>query len=288
MKHWALGVALLAGGLTMTSCLGGDSDPNNYASYLTKVNYGYMGMSYIFTTPGNEKTITPTQSSINALEGNGGSLSKFVGQIGLTGIYWNPDEGVATVTETSFDQVNMQYFYSLDAPVRTATRGANNDSVATHPIISVTPQVGGYTYKPYFFDNNRQDIVLVMDYYVPDSYSGATSVSTTLMYYPDEQATKDALAQGILRLYLNYRVHFRENASENFNSGQHAIQQSQPWAYQKAFRLTSLPVSTSAYQYVDIVTQENELNTDLDSDQTKTVTTRVLTYEEYKAEFGQN
>ncbi len=291
-KLLTLALALMAG-MTMTSCLGDSGDPvKGGYGVITKVN-SWMGLYTSFTTPGNNPvTITPTEASVNSYEslvGSGFLLSNLDGQIVSVTYTWNPDLLQFPEGTTEYDGVTLAGIDPLDAPtlvVPGSAVGSANDSVATHPIISLNPQVNGYTYKPYFFDNNRTDIVVPVQYYVPLN-SKATSISVSLVYYPDDFDTQADKANGILRLHVNYRVNGVEEFSTQYKSSDITYFYGLGYFY-KAFRLSGRILQAwggSLPSAVNLVADVNEYSTKLDDSQTKRDQVYpVLTYEEYADE----
>lgn len=301
MKHWALGVALLAGGLTMTSCLGGDSDPYNFNGFIAKVS-SFYGLTS-FSSPGNQITVTPEEGSVLAYETTLGGSFKFsneTGKVGVMGYYWNPEVLDIPAGETSISGVSLNYYIPLDADVLVcpaANVGTERDSVATHPIISLNPYAG-MDYTPFFFDDSKQEIVAYVNYYVPQNGSGATSLSTTLVYYPDDPLTMDAQTRDTLCLHLNYRV----NGAEKFTSSIQAIHYQDMASYNpaymstymKSFRLNAYDNANAnnilqtwrsrtgkqTFTGVKIVVKENYSSTELNNAMTKQVSYPVRTWQE--------
>ena len=137
------------------------------------------------------------------------------------GYYWNPDDPNVVQSETSIEGVNLYAIQPLDFPtlvVPAENKGTARDSVATHPIISLNPtDAYGQKYQPYFFDDTKADIVVPVNYFAPTD-NRATSISITLVYYPDDAATVADKNEGILRLYLNYRVNGVEDYATQSSS----------------------------------------------------------------------
>lgn len=287
LKCLTLALSMAAGALSLTSCLGGNDDPYHYVDGLiTKVN-SFMGLTYSFTTPGQQSTVTPTEASIRAIEANtsGFTMSSMEGEICLIGYRWDPSVVDVPTDATNINGVELMYVAPLNQPtlvVGASETGSARDSVATTPIISLAPTVGGTQRQPFFFDSNKRDILMYVDYYIPDSYSNATSLSLTLVYYPDDPATVAAKAEGKLRLHLNYRVRGAENFNSSIHSTSSSIQN-----YFMAFRLDD-PTNSILRSWggttpdeVEIVVKENSYSTKLDDSQTKENTYEVLTWEEY-------
>lgn len=297
MKHWTMGLALLAGSLTMTSCLGGDSDPYEYNNYLAKVGSSMFGTT--FSSVGNQVITIPEEGSVVAYESTTGyKFSNMIGQVGLLYTYWDPEVVDIPADETRITGVSLNTFLPLDSPVRVmagTTPGAEADTVAaTHPIISLNPYAG-MDYTPFFFDNGKQEIVAYVNYYVPTNNSGVTSYDTKLVYYPDDPATKDAQQRDTLCLYLNYVV---KSTSDFNNSSYQSINQIQdPRFYTKTFRLSADDVTSNSYndnilqiwrirtgkstpEGVKIVVKENISSLDLDNSMTKQVSYPVRTWQE--------
>ena len=291
-KLLTLALALMAG-MTMTSCLGDNGDPmDGRYGVIAKVNSDFYPLDPVtFSTPGmNPVTITPTEASINSIVSNNSnfSMANIDGQIVSIGYTWNPDLIQFPSDATEYDGVTLSSIESLDAPTLVVSAGAVgsvNDSVATHPIVSLNPQLNGYTYKPYFFDNNRMDIIVPVQYYVPLN-SQATSFSVSLVYYPDDLDTQADKANGILRLHVNYRVNGVEEFSTQYKSSD--ITYYGLRYFYKAFRLNSRILQAwggSSPSAVNLVADVNEYSTKLDDSQTKRDQVYpVVTYEEYADE----
>ena len=284
---------LLSSVFILTSCLGGDSEPiaGNY-NVISKLEYD--GYEYTFKTPGQKPmSITPTESSVNNWENlNGGfSLASLRRQITAVSYSWNPDLLQFPAGATEYKGVSLTNVLPLDAAtlvVRSSDVGSEKDSVATHPIISVNPSNGYYTYKPYFYDDSRQDIIIPVNYYYPYN-TQATSVSVTLVYYPDDPLTISDKANNILRLHLNYRVRGVEEFSTQYTSLElSSYLMNGVVAYFKAYRLDDKILTAwggPAPANVNIVVSENSYSTKLDDQQTeKGKVYPVLTYEEFVAE----
>lgn len=286
-KFLTLAVALMAG-LTMTSCLGDSGDPvDGRFGVIAKVYSSYFTT---FRTPGVDPiTITPTEASINSIVTNNPdfSMSNLNGRIVSIGYSWNPELIQFPADTKEYDGVSLISIESLDEATLVVSAGAvgtENDSVATHPIISLNPQVNGYTYKPYFFDNNRTEIIVPVQYYVPLN-SQATSFNVSLVYYPDDPDTQADKANGILRLHVNYRVHGVEEFSTQYKSSDIDITYYGMRYFYKAFRLSGnirMAWGGSLPSAVNLVADENQFSTKLDDSQTKhDQVYPVVTYEQY-------
>ena len=262
-KFLTLALGLLMG-MTMTSCLGDEGEPmDGRFGVVAKVYSSYFTS---FRTPGETPIlITPTESSINAIENNnaGFSMSHLNGQVVAIDYTWNPVVNGGAV-------------------------GSANDSVATHPIISINPQINGYTYKPYFFDNNHTEIIVPVQYYCPLN-SQATSFSVSLVYYPDDVATQADKANGILRLHVNYRVLGVEEFSAQYKSSDITYYYGLG-VFFHSYRLNGNILSAWGGMQpsaVNLVVDENSYNTKLDDQQTKhDQVYPVLSYEEYAADYS--
>lgn len=281
-KLLTLAVGLLAG-ITMTSCLGGDSEYQNSGSAIAKV-YSNYGMYYYFMTPGRTLTITPTEASVNSLESKNENfkMSNLVGKIVNIGYMWNPDDPNVVQDDKGIQGVDLVAIQSLDFPtlvVSEGNTGTERDSVATHPIISLSPtDAYGQQYQPYFYDDNKSDIIVPVKYFAPND-SRATSASLTLVYYPDDLATISDKNNGTLRLYLNYRVlgveeYSTQNTYSNF----------------VAFNLRDMNSNilgrwgSSMPEKVKIVARVNAYSTDIDNSGTKEEVYDVLTIEELESQ----
>ena len=281
-KLLTLALGLLMG-VTMTSCLGDGGEYQSSATAIAKV-YSNFGMFYSFKTPGNAITISPTEASINSLESQNENftMSSLVGKIVSIGYYWNSDDPNFVQTETSIEGVNLYAIQPLDFPtlvVPAENKGTARDSVATHPIISLNPtDAYGQKYQPYFFDNNKAEIIVPVNYYAPTD-SRATSISITLVYYPDDLATVADKNEGILRLYLNYRVNGVEDYATQRSSFNFV-----------AFSLHNMTPNTNiANQWggsidkVRIVAKVNSYSTDMDNVGTEEEVYDVVTIEELES-----
>ena len=291
-KLLTLAVALMAG-LTMTSCLGDSGDPiDGRMGVIAKVDSEFYPFDPVtFSTPGVDPiTIEPTEASINSIVTNNPNfnMASLNGHIVSIGYTWNPDLIQFPADTKEYDGVTLNSIESLDEAtlvVSASAVGTEKDSVATHPIISLNPQVNGYTYKPYFFDNNRTEIIVPVQYYVPLN-SQATSFNVSLVYYPDDPDTQADKANGILRLHVNYRVHGVEEFSTQYKSSD--ITYYGMRYFYKAFRLSGnirMAWGGSLPSAVNLVADVNEYSTKLDDSQTKRDQVYpVLTYEEYADE----
>lgn len=290
-KLLTLALGLLMG-MTMTSCLGDEGEPmDGRFGVVAKVYSSYFTS---FRTPGETPIlITPTESSINAIENNnaGFSMSHLNGQVVAIDYTWNPDLMQFPTDATEYDGVTLTSIYPLDAPTLVVNGGAvgsANDSVATHPIISINPQINGYTYKPYFFDNNHTEIIVPVQYYCPLN-SQATSFSVSLVYYPDDVATQADKANGILRLHVNYRVLGVEEFSAQYKSSDITYYYGLG-VFFHSYRLNGNILSAWGGMQpsaVNLVVDENSYNTKLDDQQTKhDQVYPVLSYEEYAADYS--
>lgn len=283
-KLLTLALGLLMG-VTMTSCLDSGGEYQSSMTAIAKVypNYGW-GSPYVFRTPGQAFTIMPTEASINSLESQNEqfNMSNLVGKIVNIGYYWNSDDPNVVQDSTSIEGVNLYAIQSLDFPtlvVPAENKGTARDSVATHPIISLNPtDPYGQKYQPYFFDDSKTEIVVPISYYAPND-SRATSQSVTLVYYPDDAATVSDKNEGILRLYLNYRVRGVEDYAT----------QSQSFNF-VAFNLYNMSSSTNiASQWggsidkVRIVAKVNSFSTDIDNSGTEEEPYDVVTIEELES-----
>lgn len=298
LKLFTLGLALVAG-MSLTSCLNDNSEPiDGRFGVIAKM---YSTYYTTFRTPGdNPVTITPTESSINSLESNNPNfnISSLSGEIVAVDYTWNPDLIQFPADATQYDGVTLTSIQALDAPtlvIRADEVGSERDSVATHPIITINPQINGYTYKPYFFDDNHLDIIVPVQYYFPYN-TQATAASISLVYYPDDAQTIADKENGILRLHLNYRVRGVEDFSTQYKSSDLTYYGGLHIFY-KAYRLNhssdkgdtnilnawggSLPSG------VNLVVTENQYSANLDDPQTETgVVYPVLTYEEFADSFA--
>ena len=282
LKCLTMALALIAG-FALTSCLNSDTDPYRYGTYLAKVN-SYMGMYYTFTTPGGKITITPSESSINSIELQNPSFNfaSLNGKIVYISFRWDPEVLEIPEGATNIEGVDLIGIEPLDCPTLVVPKeyvGTERDSVATHSVISINPQQGGYTYKPYFFDNTRTQIVLPVNYYYP-MVNKATS-SLTLVYYPDDTDTQNDKAAGKLRLHLNYRVRGTESLPTEYQTINLALYNGMSLFY-KVYDLSRIigQWGGGQPQEVNIVATENTYSGDLDNGGTEKVYP-VLTYEEY-------
>ena len=293
-KFLSLAVGLPAGMTTMTSCLNSDSEPlEGRYGVISKVYSGYF--TY-FKTPGQDPvTISPTESSINELENlnSGFLISSLAGQVVAIDFTWNTDLLQFPADAKEYDGVDLGSIYPLNAPTLVVSQGSvggERDSVATHAVISANPQIGGYKYQPYFFDDTRREIVVPVNYYYPLN-TGATAASVTLVYYPDDPQTAADRANGTLRLYLNYRVRGVEDFSTQYKSSDLAnYYYGGLTLFYKAYSLNNFISAWGGAepQKVVVVAHENEYSTSLDDPQTKAVEYPVLTFEEYEASFINN
>lgn len=293
-KFLSLAVGLLAG-MTMTSCLNSDSEPlDGRYGVISKVYNGYF--TY-FQTPGQDPvTITPSESSIIELENqySGFRVSSLAGQIVGIDFTWNTDLMQFPTDAKEYEGVDLRIIYPLNAPTLVVSQpgvGTALDSVATHAVISANPQIGGYKYQPYFFDDTRREIVVPVNYYYPVNTGVSTTTSITLVYYPDDAQTQADKANGTLRLYLNYRVRGVEDFSEQYKASDLANLYMDGLAlFYKAYSLNNILAAWGGAQpqKVVVVAHENEYSTSLDDPQTKAVEYPVLTFEEYEASFTNN
>lgn len=281
-KLLTLALGLLMG-VTMTSCLGDGGEYQSSGTAIAKV-YSNYGMYYYFKTPGQTITITPTEASIINLESlnKDFKMSNLIGKIVSIGYYWNPDDPNVVQDETSIEGVSLYGIQSLDFPtlvVSAENKGTARDSVATHPIVSLNPSDAyGQKYQPYFFDDNKSEVIVPINYYEPND-SRATSASFTLVYYPDDIATVSDKNEGILRLYLNYRV----NGVEDYST------QSQTFNF-VAFNLRNMSPNTNigsqwggVIDKVRIVAKVNSFSTDMDNSGTEEKVYDVVTIEELES-----
>ena len=282
-KFLTLALGLLMG-MTMTSCLNDGGEYQSSATAIAKVypNYGW-GSPYLFKTPGQAFTIMPTEASINSLESQNEqfNMSNLLGKIVTIGYYWNQDDPNVVQDETSIQGVNLYAIQSLDFPtlvVSAENKGTARDSVATHPIISLNPtDAYGQKYQPYFFDSSKSEIIVPVSYYAPND-SRATSASITLVYYPDDEKKEDK-EEGILRLYLNYRV----NGVEDYST------QSQTFNF-VAFNLNNMNSGANIKEQwggpinkVVIMAKVNSFSTDMDNSGTEEEPYEVVTIEELES-----
>ena len=290
-KFLSLAVGLLAG-MTMTSCLNSDSEPlEGRYGVISKVYSGYF--TY-FKTPGQDPvTISPTESSINELQNlnSGFLISSLAGQVVAIDFTWNTDLLQFPADAKEYDGVDLGSIYPLNAPTLVVSQGSvggERDSVATHAVISANPQIGGYKYQPYFFDNNHTEIIVPVQYYCPLN-SQATSFSVSLVYYPDDVATQADKANGILRLHVNYRVLGVEEFSAQYKSSDITYYYGLG-VFFHSYRLNGNILSAWGGMQpsaVNLVVDENSYNTKLDDQQTKhDQVYPVLSYEEYAADYS--
>lgn len=279
-----LAVALMAG-LTMTSCLGGDSDYQSTQSAIAKVVPNYTsGAMYKFVAAGGKFTIIPSAAAENSFVnnvGNGFTMDKLNGTIVQLVYYWNPEDPNVEITETSIDNVNFT-LQSLDYPAKVVLAEDQNtpsDSVATHPLITLNPSVYGSTAKPFFFDDTKSDIVVPINYYYPGNVR--SSASMTLVYYPDDAATKADKEKNILRLYLNYRVLDSKKEAVEFST-QYSGSGYFAYNLQRSGILSRWGSSTP--EKVIITTKVNPYSTKLDDTQTEYQDFEVLTVDEVNAQ----
>lgn len=273
LKLFTLGLALLAGGMSLTSCLNGDSNYMNNATPIVKVCAGSYITSYYFVTPGNTVTIYPTEASINSIQSNGFSFLSQVGKIMQIGYQWDPNVIDIPADATEIEGVELFGVQSLDFPtsvVAQADKGTSRDSVATHTLCSIgyRDSWGGEA-KPFFFDDTKREIVVPLSYYAAQ---GASSASLTAVYYPEDPATQTDKANNTLRLYVNYRVHGVEHVSSQYSTMSYV-----------AFDLKTkiLPNwGSSVWDNVNLVIQQNSYSTDLDDASTKETVYKVYTMDE--------
>lgn len=274
LKLFTLGLALVAG-MSLTSCLNNDSNNVSIGTPIVKVYAGgiYTSSSYYFTTPGNAVTIIPTEASINSVQNLGFSFRDYVGKIVQIGYQWDPAVLNIPSNATEIEGVELYGAQSLDFPttvITQAEQGSERDSVATHTLraIGYTDSWGNEA-NPFFFDDTKREIVVPISYYAAQ---GASSVSITAVYYPDEPLTQADKANNTLRLHVNYRVHGVEHVSSQYATTAYV-----------AFDLDEHIINrwgATTWDNVNLVIQQNAYSTDLEDAQTKETVYKVYTVDE--------
>lgn len=282
LKSLTLALSLLTG-LTLTSCLNGESDPYTYnRDVITKVNSYMGGIYYSFNTPDNRVSIEPTESSINSIEANnsGFSMASLQGKIVTISYRWNNELNPIADDATTYEDVELLSIGILDAPTNIFNGMAGTGQDSTHCVISINPQVNGYTYQPYFFDSQKRDIVVPVDHFYPYGYNKARPV-VSLNYYPQDPQTAAAKAENHLLLHLEYRVGGIGTFSTEYKSSLLGV-----IPFYKAFNLNNILAAYGGTpDQVLICAPENQYSIDLDDTQTQQKTYPVLTFEEFEDEF---
>ena len=192
-------------GVSLTSCLNSESDPNSYGGGMVKVQ-SYMGYPSFKGEGGI--TITPTPASISVLEANGLKISELSDKVVNIAYRWDPTQVDIPKDSKDIKGVELYSIESLDNPVEIVEeKGVSaNDSLAhsnNAAIISVGYDASGMKYEPQFFYDDYT-IVVPMNYYINNKKH-----FLSLMYYPNEDNGPE------LTLYL---AHNSNKDSESANS----------------------------------------------------------------------
>lgn len=252
-KIWMVALTLIMG-VSLSSCFDSDNDTNEYGARIAKVNSIY-GMSYYFETL-DGLTITPTASSIAALENNGFKFSEVDGKMVYITYQWDTAVLEIPNNATKIEGVTLSGIASLDSPVEIVyERGAENDSISDTPII--TMKYDNTEVKPYFFD--RSTLVLPINYFI-QSYSH----SFTLVYYPNEETV-----DGNVKLYLRHKKGRDNMTSSSPTSWDQLLYYNLPHIFWRSFDLRSLQGYVSLDKVI-VEADENNFSVDLKDNNTKT------------------
>ncbi len=199
-------------GMSVISCIGTTDSNTVYLTYWAELRSNILGLHYFVTSDG--VTITPTEASMNSAESQLGTgyFDDYEGKIAY--VMFAYDKTVLEIAEdaTDISGVTLLTFVAMDAPtgiVSESAVGTENDSVKMQaPIISLTHQYSNITFSPYFFNDDKYNVVLPINYY----YNGTKTHYLSLIYYPDDEETITDKASGILRLYL------RHNHNEDYGT----------------------------------------------------------------------
>ncbi len=251
MKVLVLTLIVLMG-VGFTSCMNSDGNTTMMGYSVVKVHSSF-GVVYFEDASGFK--YYPTTTSLAQIEANPFNFKTSSTNLAYIGYQYDTETQQVTESTTKLN-VELNYAVSLDAKLEIVNeRGAENDSIANAPIITLKGTANGYyNYEPVMFDSNT--LLLSVNYFMninkPFHYF-------TLVYYPNEEPVPDAPALdgegNTVTLYL------RHNSGDDTSNSATSLGyvQSLPSVFYKAFDLSSLRLSPNTKLIINTIESSNSL-----------------------------
>lgn len=213
----------------LSSCIKNDDNNNSVNnSGFARVVQGYLG-GYTLLADNGEKLI-PSEESIAVLNANGVTLDG-IDRAFIQYKFTNPDE---LNSQSSLDpdkqiyHISLNYIVSIDHPVAEVTKGAENDSIKSDPIV----QLSGFTQTDYaLVSNGYLTIAPVYNINKARHYF-------TLFHYENQEIgrSENSADPDTLNLYLSHN----KNGDTGIGTPSNVVGSSYPSLYFMSFNIKNV------------------------------------------------